>query len=75
MIELRIAIPQWASDYIQEQVAGGQYISADALLVDLMTVPDRPPPATASPSWFWTANPLEKELTFPMIGGKAACPN
>jgi Arc/MetJ-type ribon-helix-helix transcriptional regulator len=36
MVELRVKVPQWAGEYIDEQVAAGQYSSPDALIVDLI---------------------------------------
>jgi antitoxin ParD1/3/4 len=36
MVELQVTLPDWAGEYIQEQVAAGRYGSADELLVDLI---------------------------------------
>ena len=36
MVELQVTLPDWAGEYIQEQVAAGRYGSADELLVELI---------------------------------------
>jgi len=36
MVELQVKLPDWAGEYIQEQVAAGRYGSADEMLVDLI---------------------------------------
>jgi len=36
MVELRVTLPDWANDFIQEQVAGGRFQSADEVLAELI---------------------------------------
>ena len=36
MIELKVTLPDWAGEYIQEQVAAGRYASADDMLAELI---------------------------------------
>jgi Arc/MetJ-type ribon-helix-helix transcriptional regulator len=36
MIELQVTLPDWAGEYIREQVAAGRYVSADELLAELI---------------------------------------
>jgi len=36
MLELQVTLPDWAGEYIKEQVAAGNYKSADELLADLI---------------------------------------
>jgi antitoxin ParD1/3/4 len=36
MIELQVTLPDWAGEFIQEQVAAGRYGSADELFAELI---------------------------------------
>ncbi len=36
MIELQVTLPDWAGEYIQEQVTLGRYGSADEMLIELI---------------------------------------
>lgn len=36
MTELQVKLPDWAGEYIEEQVAAGKYCSADELITDLI---------------------------------------
>ena len=36
MVELKVSLPDWAGEFVQERIAAGQYASADALLTELI---------------------------------------
>jgi antitoxin ParD1/3/4 len=36
MVEMHVTLPDWAGEYIEEQVANGHYGSADELLAELI---------------------------------------
>ena len=36
MVELKVSLPDWAGEYLHEQVQSGNYDSADALVTELI---------------------------------------
>ncbi|MEX2175059.1 MAG: hypothetical protein WD872_11900 [Pirellulaceae bacterium] len=36
MVELQVKLPDWAGEYIQQQVAAGRFSSTDEMLADLV---------------------------------------
>jgi antitoxin ParD1/3/4 len=36
MVELKVTLPDWAGEYIQEQIDAGRYASAEAMLAQLL---------------------------------------
>jgi Arc/MetJ-type ribon-helix-helix transcriptional regulator len=36
MVELKVSLPDWAGDYVQEQLRAGNYSSPDALVTELI---------------------------------------
>jgi Arc/MetJ-type ribon-helix-helix transcriptional regulator len=36
MIEMQVKLPDWAGEFIEQQIAAGKYASADELIIDLI---------------------------------------
>jgi Arc/MetJ-type ribon-helix-helix transcriptional regulator len=36
MVELKVSVPDWAGEYVQEQLRAGNYSSPDALVTELI---------------------------------------